>query len=119
MQKATHDTNSPQPTEADYDLIKMKEEESKKKQKALFDSRHRAQDLDPLSPGDVVWIHDHNTSGTVVEETATQSYEVSTPTGSNRRNQHHLTLLPDQSLQAETTSQEIIPGDGVTRTRSS
>ena len=108
----------------DYDLIKMKEEESKKKQKALFDSRHRAQDLDPLSPGDVVWIHDHNTSGTVVEETATRSYEVSTPTGSIRRNRRHLTLLPDESPQApdtsetETRSQEIIPGNGVMRTRS-
>ena len=55
----------------DYDLIKMKEE-SKKKQKALFDSRHRAHDLDPLSPGDVVWIHDHITSGTVVDHMKSQ-----------------------------------------------
>ena len=99
----------------------MKEEESKKKQKELFDSRHRAQDLDPLSPGDVVWIHDHNTSGTVVEETATRSYEVSTPTGSIRRNRRH---LQDQSPQApdtsetETTSKEIILGEGVTGTSS-
>lgn len=45
--------SQPKPYVPDYDL---KEEESKKKQKAQFDSRHRAQDLDPLSPGDVVWI---------------------------------------------------------------
>ena len=42
------------PSVSDYEIIKVKEEDSKKKQKELFDSRHRVQSLDPLLPGDSV-----------------------------------------------------------------
>ena len=118
------------PSVPDYEIIKVKEEDSKKKQKELFDSRHRVQSLDPLLPGDSVWIPDHNSSGTVVEATATRSYEIFTPTGTIRRNRRQLTLLPDQNPQnpdipeTEPTPQECssesacVPGEGVTVTRS-
>lgn len=114
----------------DYETVKRKEDDAKRKQKEHFDIRHRVRNLDPLLPGDLVWIPDHNTSGTVVQSTATRSYQVSTPTGSIRRNRRHLTLLPEQDpptqehSQEDNTPQETStgladnPGDGVTITRS-
>ena len=114
----------------DYATIKAKEDDTKRKQKDHFDSRHRVQNLDPLSPGDLVWIPDHNSSGTVVQSAATRSYQVSTPTGTIRRNRRHLTLMPEQDLPTPDHSQEEnipqestpelanVPGDGVTITRS-
>ena len=57
----------------------------------MFDSRHAVQDLDPLCPGDEVWIPDHNTTGHVVEPIAPRS---SIPTGTLRRNHAHLRHIP-------------------------
>jgi len=104
---------------------------AKRKQKEQFWTYdHWVWNLGPLLCGDLVWIPDRNTSGTVVQLTATGSYQVSIPTGSIRRNRRHLTLLPEQDpptqehAQEENTPQETStgladnPGDGVTITRS-
>ena len=55
-----------QPHVPDFATIKAKEEEKKE----LFDSRHAVRDLDPLLPGEHVWIQDHNTEERVVEPAA-------------------------------------------------
>ena len=65
----------------DFTALKAKEEEQRRKQKKVFDSRHSAQELDPLLPGEQVWVQDHNTSGNVVEPVAPRSYRVAIPTG--------------------------------------
>ena len=75
---------------SDFSLLKAKEGEKKRNQKRVFDSRHAVQDLDPLFPGDEVWIPDHKTTGHVIELTASRSYHVSIPTGIVRRNRAHL-----------------------------
>ena len=59
-----------QPQIPDFTIVKNKEEEQRRKQKKVFDSRHAAKDLDPILPGEEVWVRDHNTSGRVVEPIA-------------------------------------------------
>ena len=85
------------PCVPDFTTVKLKEEEQKRKQKIVFDSRHSARNLDPLLPGEKVWIQDHNTEGRVIEPAAPRSYCVSIPTGTLRRNRTHLRRIPDES----------------------
>ena len=48
-----------QPQIPDFTIVKNKEEEQRRKQKKVFDSRHAAKDLDPPLPGEEVWIITH------------------------------------------------------------
>ena len=86
-----------QPHVPDFATVKAKEEEQRRKQKKVFDLRHATRELDPLLPGEQVWIPDHNTSGSVVEPIAPRSYHVSIPTGLIRRNRSHLRRIPNES----------------------
>ena len=86
-----------QPQIPDFTIVKNKEEEQRRKQKKVFDSRYAARDLDPLLPGEEVWVRDQNTSGRVVEPIAPRSYHVSIPTGLIRRNCSHLRRIPNKS----------------------
>ena len=83
-----------QPSVPDFSLLKAREEERKRNQKRVFDSRHAVHDLDPLFPGDEVWVPDHNITGHVIEPIAPRSYHVSIPTGIVRRIHAHLWCLP-------------------------
>lgn len=74
----------------------------------MFDSRHAVHDLDPLFPGDEVWVPDHNITGHVIEPIAPRSYHVSIPTGIVRRNRAHLRRLPS-SDNGETFTQTAEP----------
>ena len=60
----------------------------------MFNSRYAVHDLDPLFPGDEVWVPDHNITGHVIEPIAPRSYHVSISTGIVRRNRAHLRRLP-------------------------
>ena len=80
-----------QPSLPDCDVLK---EKLREKQKENYDRHHRAKSLEPLEPGDQVWIPDRSSSGTVVEQTAPRSYNVLTPSGEFRRNRRHLNVLP-------------------------
>ena len=95
-----------QPSVPDFSLLKAKEEEKKRNQKRVFDSRHAVQDLDPLFPGDEVWIPDHKTTGHVVEPIAPRSYHVSIPTGIVRRNRAHLRRMPSSDRETATETAE-------------
>ena len=53
-----------QPQISKFTIVK---EEQRGKQKKVFDTRQAARDLDPLLPGEEVWVRDHNTSGRVME----------------------------------------------------
>ena len=90
-----------QPSVPDFSLLKAREEERKRNQKRVFDSRHAVHDLKPASMQttarhtfhhqtiDVhidqqfreVWVPDHNITGHVIEPIAPRSYHVSIPTG--------------------------------------
>ena len=81
--------------------LRQKEEKMRQRQKKNFDSRHRAQILDTLLPGETVWLPDQRTEGTVVRDSAPRSYTVQTSKGQYRRNRRHIIFL--------TQMQDIIP----------
>ena len=82
-----------QPSVPDFSLLKAKEEEGRKNQKRVLDSRHAVHDLHPLFPGEEVWVPDHNVTGHVIEPIAPRSYHISPPTGIIRRNRAHLRCM--------------------------
>lgn len=92
----------------DYSQLREKEERAREKQKATFDTRHRSQLLEPLLPGEEVWIADQKTQGTVVRQAAPRSYTVETPGGMLRRNRRHLNRSPPEGPTVE------LPGDQAT-----
>ena len=63
-------------------------------QKRNFDHHHRARSLEPLLPGETVWLPDNASDGKVVEKTAPWSYVVETPTGKFWRNRRHIVPMP-------------------------
>ena len=64
--------------------LQSKEDDMRNKQKANYNCRHRARNLEPLLPGETVWLPDRESSGTVVEESSPWSYTVQTPNGQFR-----------------------------------
>ena len=48
-------------------VVREKERKSKKRNKRNFDSRHKARELQPLQPGDTVWIPENKSNGAIVE----------------------------------------------------
>ena len=119
-----------QPKMPDYGSLARREREMRMQQKHTFDQRHKARRLDPLAPGDLVWIPQNQTEGTVVTEVAPRSYQVTTPSGVLRRNHRQLRLLPpshNSTCGDDTTHQEDVrdpepqhlpAADGLYRTRS-
>ena len=76
-----------QPSVPDYKIVREKEANMRTKAKRNFDLRHRANILDPLLPGEEVWISGRRDSGVIVEQTQyPRSYNVATPTGVIRSN---------------------------------
>ena len=88
-----------QPKMPDYGLLARREREMRMLQKPTFDQRHKAHRLDPLAPGDLVWIPQNQTEGTVVTEVARRSYQVTTPSGVLRRNHQQLTACTGQEAE--------------------
>ena len=78
--------------------LRQKEEKMRQRQKKNFDSRHRAQTLDTLLPGETVWLPDQRTEGTVVRDSAPRSYTVQTSKGQYRRNRRHIIFLPTEPI---------------------
>lgn len=91
-------------------FVAVKERERKLKDTSVFNKRHRVRDLTQLTPGQPVWITDTKSSGTVVASHSTaRSYLVDSPTGTIRRNRHHLVPLPETAPQAQTPSTPAQP----------
>ena len=100
--------------------LEEKDEQLKERQKKNFDQHHRAKDLPKLQPGDVVWIPDRNSPGTVTEGVSQRSHMVQTEEGTYlRRNRQHLVRLPE-SAETQETENEVEPQDSEqpSRTRS-
>ena len=83
-----------EPTLPNAKHVKEKEKQLKQRMKRNFDKRHRAKDLQPLHPGDVVWIPESASGGTVTGEANTRSYTVRTQEGMYRRNRRDLVRMP-------------------------
>lgn len=96
-----------QPAIPNKQLLVAREEELRRKQKSNFDRRHRARDLSPTLPGDVVWLPDRGEQGTVVGAQASpRSYQVVTPSGSYRRNRRDIIPLPSGGQDGQSRSLE-------------
>ena len=82
------------------DLAKLRvtEAETKRKQDAQYNQRHRASNLSELEPGETVYIPDYKENAVVINKTPQpRSYLVETDGGSVlRRNRKHLTPDPNQ-----------------------
>ena len=89
------------------------------RQKNNFDQHHRAKTLEPLLPGETVWLPDHSSSGKVVEQTAPRSFVVQTSEGVYRRNRRDIISMPvsDPEDSGEAGSQPATDSN-TTRTRS-
>lgn len=92
----------------DFETLRMKDKYLKSRQKKNFDVYHGVRELSPLSPGDSVWVSDRETEGSVGEEIAPRSYEVTTANGTYRRNRRQLIHLhsPDETGPATIQSEE-------------
>ena len=60
--------------------------------KRNFDSHHKAAPLQPLNPGDIVWIPEDDSEGIVIEETSSRSYTVQRQNRTLQRNRRDLIL---------------------------
>ena len=89
--------------------LQSKEDDMRNKQKANYICRHRARNLEPLLPGETVWLPDHESSGTVLEESSSRSYSVQTPNGQFRQNRRHIIPTPSNSISELPPSAETIP----------
>ncbi|KAJ8355031.1 hypothetical protein SKAU_G00225980 [Synaphobranchus kaupii] len=86
------------PVLPDYNALETKEREKRRNDARAFDKRHGARNLEPLVPGEDVWITDARVQGTVVSTHNTpRSYIVQVPQGTLRRNRHHLVPLQTNS----------------------
>nr|XP_061783698.1 uncharacterized protein LOC133575166 [Nerophis lumbriciformis] len=80
----------------DSTVVATRERERRAKDTASFNKRHRVRDLSQLTPGQPVWITNTKSQGTVVSpHSAPRSYIVDCPTGTIRRNRHHLVPFPE------------------------
>ena len=89
--------------------LQSKEDDMINKQKANYNCRHRARNLEPLLPGETVWLPDRESSGTVVEESSSWSYTVQTPNGQFQRNCRHIIATLSNSTSELPPSAETIP----------
>ena len=64
------------------------------RQKNNFDQHHRAKILEPLLPGETIWLPDRSSSGKVVKQTAPRSFVVQTSEGVYRRNRRDIVSIP-------------------------
>ena len=87
-------TTSLEPSWAGIENWKRDESERKIKQKQYYDARHGVKELQPLQPGDRVWVQSENKPGTVRVQQSDQprSYTVETSGSLLRRNRS--ALLP-------------------------
>ena len=106
--------------------LREKERRIRDRIKRNFDKRHGVKNLKPLSPGDTVWIPEHEAGGTVVRESNTRSYVVQTDNGTFRRNRRDLILMPNEAKSqssdpespVEPKESQAMNEDGGVKTRS-
>ena len=87
-----------EPSLPNTNKLREKEKKMRDRMKRNFDERHGAKKLTPLSPGDLVWIPEHEAGGTVMRESNTGSYVVQTDNSTFRRNRRDLILMPSEMV---------------------
>ena len=96
-----------EPRIPDVTKVQARDKQSKARQKRNHDTLHGARELQPLIPGDKVWIPQRQSEGEVQGEVAPRSYSVESGGETIRRNRRDLIRLP-QSESGVTPSE---PGE--------
>ncbi|KAK7146442.1 hypothetical protein R3I93_014019 [Phoxinus phoxinus] len=105
------------PVLPDYYALEAKEREKRGNDEKSFNKRHGARNLEPLVPGEDVWITDARVQGTVLSTHNTpRSYIIQVPQGRLRRNRHH--LVPLQTNSGVVDADEPPMGEGAPVTTS-
>uniref|UniRef100_A0A3P9LTR7 Integrase catalytic domain-containing protein n=1 Tax=Oryzias latipes TaxID=8090 RepID=A0A3P9LTR7_ORYLA len=87
------------PALPDYHTLGAKEREKRWRDARTSDKRHKARNLEPLVPGQEVWITDARAQGTVISaHEAPRSYRIKVPQGTLIRNRHHLVSMQTDGL---------------------
>lgn len=105
------------PVLLNYNVLEAKEREKRGNDAKFFNKRHGARNLEPLVPGEDVWITDARVQGTVLSTHNTpRSYIVQVPQGTLRRNRHH--LVPLQTNSGESDADKPLVGENPSVTTS-
>ena len=80
------------PAVPDLSLVREKERQLREQSRQNYNRRHGARDLEPLNPGQSVWIPDRQEEAHVLQEAGTRSYEVQTSDGGVYRRNRWLWL---------------------------
>ena len=90
------------PAVPDPALLQEREELYRNRVRENYDQHHGVRDLEPLSPGQAVWIPDRGEEAQIVQEAGTpRSYEVQTSEGTYRRNRRALVDLPNSETESD------------------
>ena len=100
------------PAVPDPTLLREREEQYRNRVQSNYDQHHGVRDLEPLSPGQTVWIPDRGEEAHVVQEADTpRSYEVQTSEGTYRRNRRALIDLPNSDAASDPIETNLTDND--------
>ena len=100
------------PAVPDPTLLRGREEQYRNRVQSNYDQHHGVRDLEPLSPGQTVWIPDRGEEAHVVQEADTpRSYEVQTSEGTYRRNRCALIDLPNSDAASDPIETNLTDND--------
>ena len=99
------------PKEIDRERVRERDDSYKEKMAFFYDRKNGVKETQPLIPGEAVRVRTDNekswsTTGTITEQVAPRSYNVSTSQGTYRRTTQH--LMSDKS--AEQTNSMLLSG---------
>ena len=100
------------PAVPDPTLLREREEQYRNRVQSNYDQHHGVRDLEPLSPGQTVWIPDRGEEAHIVQEADTpRSYEVQTSEGTYRRNRRALIDLPNSDAASDPIETNLTNND--------
>lgn len=100
-----------EPALPDGDTVLLKEKERKREDAQRYNLRHRAQNLNRLTPGKDMWVTDQRAAGAVIgSHTTPRSYLVEGLHGIIRRNPRHLIAMQPSPEPGSSGAAVQIPG---------
>ena len=100
------------PSVPEPSIVREREKQLREQTRRDYDRHHGVRELEPLSPGQTVWIPDRNEEAQVRHEAGTRSYEVQTSDGGVYcRNRRALIEMPDTDSTDRNTTPETFETD--------
>ena len=106
------------PKTPNHSSVKEKEEKIKERQRKNFNKRHATKEAQKLKPNDKVFVRDMKKTGHIVRPHHNpRSFIVHTDSGDIRRNNRHLTPIPEQAEVPHNTQQSTTTAAGSSSTQ--